>query len=61
MRHAGRRDHLLQQQHGDTLADIDNAPTNTKQGNEVTGTTATIAFTTPNASPDVLNAGHRHG
>lgn len=38
----------------DTLADIDNAPTNTKQGNEVTGTTATIAFTTPNASPDVL-------
>ena len=24
----------------DTLADIDNAPTNTKQGNEVTGTTA---------------------
>lgn len=24
------------------------------QGNEVTGTTATIAFTTPNASPDVL-------
>ena len=38
----------------DTLADIDNAPTNTKQGNEITGTTATIAFTTPNASPDVL-------
>ena len=38
----------------DTLAEIDNAPTNTKQGNEITGTTATMAFTTPNASPEVL-------
>lgn len=38
----------------DTLSEIDNAPTNTKQGNEVTSTTASISFTTPNASPEVL-------
>lgn len=35
----------------DTLSEIDNAPTNTKQGVEVTGTTATISYTTPNADP----------
>lgn len=43
-----------QNSYEDTLADIDNAPTNTKQGNEITGTTASISFTTPNASPETL-------
>ena len=38
----------------DTLADIDNAPTNTKQGAEVSGTTATISYTTPNADPKTI-------
>lgn len=38
----------------DTLADIDNAPTNTKQGAEVSGTTATIGYTTPNADPKTI-------
>ena len=38
----------------DTLADIDNAPTNTKQGAEVSGTTAAISYTTPNADPKTI-------
>lgn len=38
----------------DSLAEIDNAPTNTKQGAEVTGTTATISYTTPNADPKTI-------
>lgn len=38
----------------DTLANIDNAPTNTKQGAEVSGTTATISYTTPNADPKTI-------
>ena len=43
-----------QNSYEDTLEEIDNAPTNTKQGAEVSSTTATISYTTPNADPKTI-------